>query len=80
MAVEGLAVWMWLVAASGPNSAFVEGLATSVGAGAFLGGFVASAAGLILRRTQAWRDKAVAVGTCCGGLAMAMLALLESIR
>ena len=77
MALDPHAAAMQLVAAAGPVSALGEGAATSLGAGAFLGGFVAGALGLLLGRRESWRDRAVLNGSYVGGLLMAAASLGE---
>jgi len=79
MGIDPHAVTVTLVSAAGPVSAFGEGAATSVGAGAFLGGFIAGALGLLLGRRESWRDRAVLNGSYVGGLLMAVALLGELI-
>ncbi len=77
MALDPHATVAQLVAAAGPVSAFGEDAATSIGAGAFLGGFVAGAIGLLLGRKESWRDRAILNGSYIGGLWMAAAYLTE---
>lgn len=50
-----------------------------MGAGAFLGGFVAGAIGLLLGRKESWRDRAILNGSYIGGLWMAATSLVELV-
>jgi len=79
MGTDSLATVAHMIASTGPVTAFGEAAATSIAAGAFLGGFAAGAAGFVLARKDAWRDRATVNGSYLGGTTMIAALAVESI-